>query len=133
MDKITIMRAIAIITILVGAIISVALTLHAGRNNNSLLLMFLFSVWVLSPFVVLFIAQRPSRRWSTSTHKILLILTIILTIISLLSYSGIITVSGSKPAFIFLFIPALSWLLLIIIIPILLGLSKKAENKIEKF
>ena len=43
---------------MIGAIVSLSFMFFAGRNNNSIVLMGLFTIWVLSPFAVLFAAIR---------------------------------------------------------------------------
>ena len=46
------LRAVALIEVVAGAVGSVGLTLRAGQRSPRLLLV-LFTIWVLSPFVAL--------------------------------------------------------------------------------
>jgi len=45
------LRSAARIAVPAGAVGSVGLMLHAGRRNDSRILLVLFTLWVLSPFV----------------------------------------------------------------------------------
>ena len=123
-----IMRTTAFIVVISGAVGSLGFTLHAGRNNKSILLILLFVVWVLSPFVALAVGNVISNRWPVLTRMILYSLTIALTIGSLVSYSGIFSLPGTKPGFIFLVVPLISWLLIAIFIPIARSLSRSSSS-----
>ena len=74
------LRAAALIAVLAGAVGSFGLMLHAGRRNDSRILLVLFTIWVLSPFVALVLADVVSKRWSVLTratlHRAMLVLTI---------------------------------------------------------
>jgi hypothetical protein len=41
---------------------------HAGRRNDSRVLLVLFALWVLSPFMVVVLANVVSKRWSVQTR-----------------------------------------------------------------
>ena len=126
-SKITLslLQTVALTVAGAGAAGSVGLTLYAGRNNSSLLLPLLFVLWVLSPFVGLLIAHIVSKRWSFTARRTLYLLMLILPPFSLLSYSGIFSVIAAKPAFVFLMVPLLSWLLMAIAISLAIFLSRK--------
>jgi len=97
------LHKIALVLLFAGAAGSVGLMLRTGHNNKSVLLLALFTGWVLSPFIGLLVAGRPSGRWSLfmrSTYYIILVL--VLTLGSLIGYSGILSPPGTKPAFVFL-------------------------------
>ena len=74
------LRAAALIAVLAGAAGSFGLMLHAGRRNDSRILLVLFTIWVLSPFVALVLADVVSKRWSVLTratlHSVMLVLTL---------------------------------------------------------
>ncbi len=57
------LRIIAVIAVVVGAAGSAGLMLYVGRANNSRILLSLFAIWVLSPFVALILANVLSTRW----------------------------------------------------------------------
>lgn len=46
-----VLRSVAVVAMLAGAAGSITLMLHAGRRQQSRVLMLLFGAWVLSPFV----------------------------------------------------------------------------------
>lgn len=52
------LRAAAMIAAAVGAVGSVGLTLYVGRHNPSRILISLFLIWVLSPFVASYAPAR---------------------------------------------------------------------------
>ena len=108
-------RTIALVLILIGSMGSIWFTLRAGRNNSSILLVALFVIWVLSPFMALLVGNIASKRWSDSARVVFFVLVIILTFGALTSYSGFLTIPGTKPTFKFLIIPLVSWLLIIIV------------------
>jgi hypothetical protein len=104
----------AFVFVIAGALGSLAFTFSAGRNNKSVLLILLFAIWVLSPFIALIIANIFSSRWSVPARRTLYSLVIFLTICSLIGYSGVLSPPGTKTAFVFLVIPLLSWILMVI-------------------
>ena len=46
-----------------GAVISLWFMYNAGRNQPSVLLIILFTLWVLSPFIGLLVLNNISKRW----------------------------------------------------------------------
>jgi hypothetical protein len=124
----SILRTMALAVGLAGAAGSLGLTLHAGRDTPVLLLV-LFVGWVLSPFIALLIANRVSRRWSVATHATIYCLMLVVTLASLVGYSGAFNSPDTKPAFIFLVIPLISWLLMAIAIPIAELLSRRLSRR----
>jgi biotin transporter BioY len=91
-------------------------------------LIVLFTTWMLSPFVGLLLANKISKRWTVLTRVTLYWLMIVLTIGSLISYSGAFSPLVTKPAFKFLVIPFISWLLIVTVIPIVSRLSNKTKD-----
>lgn len=104
------LRPIALLTVMAGAAGSFALMLRVGQRNNSLTLLLLFTLWVLSPFAVLAGANVTSRTWPRRTQNALNLLILSVTVVSLLGY-GIVAFGTriSKPASVFLLIPLASW------------------------
>ena len=119
------LRTIALAIDSIGAIGSLYFMFNASRNQNSILLITLFTGWVISPFISFFVANKISNRWTPRTRSNLYWLTIILTIGSLVVYSGVLMPSKTKLTFIFLVVPLIS--LLFIIITILI--ARKSTNK----
>ena len=83
------LRAAALIAVLAGAAGSVGLMLHAGRHNDSQILLVLFALWVLSPFIALVLAHVVSKRWSVLTRATLYSVMLVLTLGSLAIYGDV--------------------------------------------
>lgn len=124
-----ILRIIAVSIVGISAVGSLFMTLHAGQHNNSILLVVLFVSWVLSPYLALLILNAGSKHWQVLTRETLYYLMILLSIISLISYSGVVIPHGMKPAFIFLVIPLISWMLILIVLPITANRSRRKSMK----
>ncbi len=119
-------RGAALIAVLAGACASVGLTLHAGRHNDSRFLVALFVTWVLSPFVGLLVAAAVSKQWPALTRTALYYLMLVLPLASVNIYAVVaLGRPRAKPAFAFLAAPAVSWLLLAVILPIAGKLSRR--------
>ncbi len=107
-----ILRLTAIPALLLGAIGSVSLMLRAGHNNNSLLLLFLFGLWVLSPFLLLILAERVAKTWSALARGTLYGLMLAITVGSLSIYGSVaLGAPVAKTATVFVVAPPVSWLL----------------------
>ncbi|MGH2566127.1 MAG: hypothetical protein ACRDE5_16530 [Ginsengibacter sp.] len=119
------LRTTALIVALAGAAGSLYFMFSASRKQNSIILLGLFTVWVLSPFVGLFISNKISNRWTVTAHRLFYWLIIILTIGSLVAYSGAFNTPETKNAFIFLIVPLISWILLIVTVLTARRLSRK--------
>ena len=119
------LRIIALIVLVVGTAGSLILMFNAGSNQRSILLIILFTGWVLSPFVALLVADVIAKRWLLKTRVTLYFLMLFITLFSLLGYTGALNVPGTKPAFKFLIVPVISWLLILIIIPIAVSRSRR--------
>ncbi len=109
------LRLTALLGLMAGAAGSLAFMLHAGRRNNSKLLMFIMAIWVLSPFMVLFAASLVSKYWQPATRKLLAGGMIILSLGSLAVYI-VDAMRQPKPqaAFVFIVFPPISWVLIAI-------------------
>src|SRR5215467_14214578 len=82
------LRMAALIAALAGAVGAVGLMLYAGQRVHSpRLLLALFVLWVLAPFVALLLAGAVSPRWSALTRTALYWLTLVLTPASLAVYA----------------------------------------------
>ncbi len=119
------LRTTAIIVALVGAVGSLYFMFSAGRKQNSIILLGLFTAWVSSPFIGLFISNKISSRWTAPARALIYWLMIILTISSLVAYSGAFNTPETKNAFIFLIFPLISWFLIVTICLI----ARKISNK----
>ena len=123
-----IIRTVALVVVLIGAACSLGFMFNAGRHTPIVLLI-LFVGWVLSPFIGFLVAIKISSHWSVSNRVTIYCLMLILTLLSLLSYSGALTPPGTRPASIFLIVPLISWLIILIVIPIIRRVSRSNTNK----
>lgn len=110
------LRTVALVVLLLGVVGSISLVLYNGRNNKSILLIAIFLAWVLSPFIGLVIVDKVAKGWRDITRKTLYIIMLVLTMVSLLSYSGLLSPAGTKTAFVFLVTPLISWVVISILI-----------------
>jgi hypothetical protein len=123
------LRVAAQIAVLAGAAGSLGLMLHAGRRNGSRILLVLFAIWVLSPFMALVLANVVSKRWSVLTRATLYSLTLVLALGSLAIYGGVaLGPPRAKTAFVFVVVPPASFLLIAIVVPISGKLSCRGEG-----
>jgi len=128
------LRAAALIVVVTGAIGSFGFMLRVGSHNNSRFLIFLFAIWVLSPFVGLVLAHSISRRWADLTCATLYGLMLVLALGSLTLYGDVaLGPPRSQPAFRFLVVPAASWLLIAVAMPIAAFLSSKLSLSRNSF
>ena len=108
-----ILRTTSLTTLLVGTIGSLYFMFTAGSHQKSIVLLVLFTAWVLSPFLGLFVVNRLSKPLSAKIHTLIYWTTVLVSVASLTIYSGALPSSQTKPAFNFLVVPFLSWLVLL--------------------
>ena len=124
------LRAAALIAVLAGAAGSLGLMLHASRRNDSRILLVLFTIWVLSPFVALVLADVVSKRWSVLTRATLHSVMLVLTLCSLAIYGDVaLGPPRAKTAFVFVVVPPASWLLIAIAVPIAALISGRLSRR----
>jgi hypothetical protein len=124
------LRVAALGLALVGAIGSLGLMFYVGRRQQSLVLMVMFTVWVVSPFVGAVVAARVSSTWSPSTRATLYVAMMIVALGSLGIYA--ILAFGppvAKAAAPFLIVPAASWLLMTIAVAIAAAASGRQRDR----
>jgi hypothetical protein len=106
------LQTAALIAVLIGALGSVAFTLLAGHRNPSRFLIFLFVIWVLSPFVTLVFATFISKSWSVLARGTLYSVMLFLSVASLAIYERVaLGPPRAKTAFVFVVVPPFSFLL----------------------
>ena len=105
------LRRAALLATVAGAIGSVALTLYAGRQQESRVLMTMFAIWVVSPFGALALANVRSARWSAATRAALHWVMVVVAVGSLVIYGANVLQTPRPRAFLFLVVPLTSWLL----------------------
>lgn len=123
------LRATALIAVLVGSVGSLGLMLHAGRNAPWLLIV-LFTFWVLSPFIALALASVISKRWSVPTRATLYMVMLVLTAGSLAIYGAdALRPPHAQAAFVFVAVPAASWLLIAIVVAVAVVISRSRSRR----
>ena len=123
------LHAVALTALVAGALGSVGLMLWVGHRNPSRLLLGLFVIWVLSPFMALLLANKVSKRWSVLTRATLYGVMLILTLGSLAFYGDVVWKPRPQPAFVFLVVPLGSWLLVTIVVPIAALVSGRLSRR----
>ena len=119
------LRKAGLLAIVIGGVGSVFLTLYTGRRNPSALLMAVFAIWVLLPFVALAAADAMSTNWSALTRTVLYALMFVTAIDTLGTY-GYVAFGPPRPqpAFWFLVVPPASLLLIAILLRIVASIGK---------
>jgi len=126
------LRAAALIAALTGAAGSIGFMLRAGQHNKSRLLLVLFTVWVLSPFMALVWASVVSKRWSILTRAALYSVALVIALGSLAIYGEVaLGPPRTQTAFVFVMIPPASWLLMVIAVAIAALISGRVMSRAD--
>ncbi len=113
------LRGVSLIAVLAGGMGSFGLMLHVGHLQKSLILIVLFTVWELSPFVALVCADVISKHWPVPTRAMLHGVMLVIALGSLAIYGNVaLGPPRPKPAFAFLVVPLASWVLIAMVLPI---------------
>ena len=108
-----VLPTVARVALLIGAAGSVGFTLRAGQRNPSRLLIALFVVWVLSPFIAMLFGNFIFKDWAVLTRATLYSAALILSLVSLAIYGQVaLGPPRAKTAFVFVVVPPISWLLM---------------------
>jgi hypothetical protein len=103
------LRAAALVAVIVGALGSIGLWIHAAKHPPPLLIV-LFVVWVLSPFVVLGIGHVVAKRWAPDTQAALYWVTLLVTLASIVIYADdAVSHRTAHPAAVYVVVPPASW------------------------
>jgi hypothetical protein len=109
------LRAAALVALLGGSGGSLDFMLRVGHRNKSRILLMLFGIWVLSPFVLLLLINLVSKPWAAVTRATFYTVMLVVSLVSLAIYGYIaFGPPRAKPAFAFLMVPLGSWLLIAI-------------------
>jgi hypothetical protein len=124
------LRAVAAIAVLAGAVGSVGLMLRASQRTPRLLLV-LFTIWVLSPFVALAWANMIAKHWSMVTRATLYSVTLVLTLGTLAIYGDVVVVApaGAPNAFVFVVVPPASWVFMAVVVPMAAVISRRLSHR----
>ena len=127
------LRVAALIALAAGAVGSVGLMLYTGRRNSSRLLLVLFALWVLSPFMALVWANLVSMRWTDRTRATLHGLMLVLTVGTLAIYGAVaFGPPRAQAAFVFVVVPPASWLLIAIVVATARRISGRLSSRSER-
>lgn len=99
------------VVLVLAALASLGFTLYTGRHNSSLLLVAMFAIWVLSPFVGFFAVFHLAESHPPGIRKAMHTGAIVIALSSVVVYAAVTI--GANPmhtAFPFLAVPAASWL-----------------------
>jgi uncharacterized membrane protein len=103
------LRAAALIANVAGAVGSLGLWIHAARHPPPLIIA-LFVVWVLSPFVILGAGHILARRWLPGTQSALYWVTLFVALAALVIYTDdAIAHRAAHPAFVYTAVPPILW------------------------
>ena len=124
------LRAVALVALVVGATGSLGFMFRAGQHTPRLLLV-LFTIWVLSPFVALLWANMVSKRWSVLTRATLYCVTLVVTLGSLAIYGELVDLRppGSANAFLFVAVPPVSLAFITIMVGIAAFISVRLSRQ----
>ncbi len=107
---IAVLSGAALVATAAAAAGSVAITMYAGRQNPSRLLVAAFVVWVVSPFVALSVAHGAARRWTMSLRTVLYAVMLVVALASLALYGArLMWPPRAQAAFVFVVLPPASW------------------------
>jgi hypothetical protein len=106
--------------------------LHAGRRQQSRVLVLLFAIWVISPFIAALIANSVSKRWPVGARATLYLLMVVLTLGSLAIYGEVaFEYVKAKAGFVFLVVPFGSWLLIAVVVAAAMISAKHSGRNIS--
>ena len=124
------LRVVALIAMVSGAGGSVGLMLWEGHRNPSRVLLLLFTIWDLSPFIALVLADIVSKRWSVLTRATLHSVMMVVSLGSLAIYGYVVLrPHESTPTAVFLVVPLGSWLLLTIVVTVAALISNRLSRR----
>jgi hypothetical protein len=123
------LRTATLVASLTGALGSLGLLFHASRTRPPLL-MALFVIGVLSPFVAIVFTRVVSRRWTVPTQVTLCIVTLVIALSSLAVYlNDALRPRRAQAAFVYIVVPMASWLVLAIVIPVAVFISRRQSHR----
>jgi hypothetical protein len=106
------LRTTGLIAVLAGAGGSLGLLFHASHRRPPLL-MAIFVIWVLSPFMGLILTDRFSKKWSVLTRATLYCMMLVVALGSLVIYGhDAVRPRLAQAAFVYVIVPPASCLLI---------------------
>jgi hypothetical protein len=108
---------------IIAGIVSIVLLFNASEHPP-IILRTLFIGWVLVPYIGMIIITNITKKRDEKSQRLIFYSLISLSLLSMIAFTGIFRPENSKPAFTWLIVPLVSW----IIIAIILLISKKIEK-----
>ena len=122
------MRFTALTALTIGAASSLGLWIHAAQHPPPLIIV-LFIVWVLSPFVVLGIGHVMAKRWAPSTQAALYWVALLVTVASLAIYADdAVAHRTAHPAAVYVVVPPTSWLVSVVALGVGAWIAKRKQK-----
>jgi hypothetical protein len=104
------LRLTALVALVIGAVGAIGLWISAAKHPPPLLIV-LFVIWVLSPFVILGIGHVMAKRWALSTQSALYWVTLLVTIVSIGIYADdAVSHRTAHHAAVYVVVPPASWI-----------------------
>lgn len=114
-DPVHVLRTMALAALMAGAAVAAGSTLYAGRHNEHIFLTVLFVGWALSPFAALLATDRISRLQSLVAPTVRYGLMLTIAAGSAAGYT-LWNPPGVRPAFLYLMVPLIAWVVTVIIV-----------------
>ena len=106
------LRRAALSATIVGAVGSEVFMFMVGRHNQSIVLMSMFTVWVLAPFAALVLVAGRTANWPVVRRTALYGVMLVVALGSLFTYGAVaLGPPRPQPAAFFLLVPLGSWVL----------------------
>ena len=126
------LRRTALIAVVAGAGASLALMLRAGHRQNSRILLLLFGIWVLFPFMTGVWAYVFSNRWTVVVRVPLYVVMLVVSLASLSIYGSVAFGHlRAKVGFVFLVVPLASLLVIAIALSIATVVSRRQSRRAD--
>jgi hypothetical protein len=123
-------REAVLAAVLAGAGGSIALMLRAGHRQSSRILVLLFGLWVLSPFVAAAWVHVVSKRWPVAVRARLYLVMLVLTVSCLALYASVaFGYLRAKVGFVFLVVPLASWLVVAIAVSLAVAVARNQSRR----
>src|SRR5258708_6871606 len=123
------LRVAALIAMLAGAAGSLGLLFHASQRRPPLL-MIIFVIWVLSPFLALVFLDRISQHRSALTRATLYAVMLAVALGSVAVYAeDALRPRKAQAAFVYVMVPPVSWLLGAIVIAVAALMSGRRSRR----
>src|SRR5215471_4331816 len=126
------LRGASLIAVLAGAGGSLAFMLRAGHRQSSRILVVLFGIWVLCPFMTAVWAHVFSKRWTVVSQTTLYVAMLVVTLASLPIYGGVAFGHlRARVGFVFLVVPLASWFVIAIAVSMAAVVSRRQSRRAD--